>query len=133
MGLPSLKLRILFATVFACGVLSTVAWGQTSRRAGPVELVELNDPRLTETQLLVIKSLRDEPPQTPVEILRAVKLTMDIDLYGDARFYLKQLADQGLGDDEMLQLQDAYGTDLMLEIHTAREMQPGGKASRNRF
>lgn len=89
----------------------------------------LTDPNSVdnETTALVLRTLQKSQPVTPVAVANAVKITMDLELYGDARFYLEFINRLGLNDQQMFDLNEAIGSDFFSLIQAHEAVQPEGK------
>ena len=87
----------------------------------------MDDPSLSETAQIILRSLRDSNPQKPEPLAHAIGVVMDLELYRDAKFYLSQLEGLSLSDEQMFELHEKAGTDFFFRVLTDEAVQPEGK------
>lgn len=93
------------------------------------QLPELN-PNMDPGRRLILENLRSTPPRTATELAQAVRTTLDIEQYADARYYLEQLAKLGEDDLQLFDLCGEIGSDFFLMLHSQPDLQPlGGEYS----
>lgn len=87
----------------------------------------LDDPSLSDTNRIILRSVRDSNPFAPEELARAVRVMIDIGIYRDAKFYLAQIEGLNLDDAKMFEMHEKVGTDFFFMVMTESAVQPEGK------
>lgn len=82
------------------------------------------DPKMDRGRRLILENLRLTPPRTAVELAQAVRTTLDIEQYVDAKYYLEQLAKLGEDDLQLFELCGEIGSDFFLMLHSQPDLQP---------
>ena len=93
----------------------------------PAGLPPIED-SLSDGVRLVLRSLREANPTKPVELARAVRATINVRQYGEAKIYLNKLIDLSLTDQQLFELMNQVGPDFFLEVRGQNELQPEGSA-----
>ncbi len=93
---------------------------------GPV-LTELDAPTLTDTERVILRTVRGSNPKTALELAKAAAVLIDIELFNDARVYLRNIDALGLDAAKLFELNDQIGTDFFLLVHTNGNLQPEGR------
>ena len=119
----------LFAVALSCA-LCTTAIGQDSAddEVPKLELIDLETDGLDDTARVIISSVRDSNPSTANDLVRAISIMLDIEMYNDAKFYLERINELNLNEDQMFALHDTVGSDFFFLIHATPGVQPEGKA-----
>jgi CheY-like chemotaxis protein len=73
---------------------------------------------------LVVRALLQTDPRTPAELVRAIKILVDLDEAGAAQPLLQKLIDQKLDDAALAALVDEFGSAVFLRIARAEALQP---------
>ena len=76
---------------------------------------------------LILRSIRESNPLTPEQLAKAANVMIDVELYGDARYYISLIAQLGLNDDQLFELQETIGSDFFSMIQINDAVQPEGK------
>ena len=76
---------------------------------------------------LVVRSVRLSDPQTPNDLLSAIKTLLDVEAIGDARFYLDRLTKQNLKPQQLFELFQQRGTEFFYQLHATDELAPAGQ------
>ncbi len=123
------RIGVVFCCLVGClgGVQST--WAQpvlTLQSEAETKAARLE--AMTDTERLILKSLRDSDPTTAEELVKAVSVLMDIEVFDEARSYLSQLDKLGLDETKLFELNQNVGADFFLSIHLNDKVQPEGKA-----
>ena len=82
---------------------------------------------LSEGVKLVIRSLRESNPTTPMELARAIRSTLNVRQYEEAKRYVDQLIRLDLDGPALFDLSDEIGSDFFLDIRDQAEFQPAGR------
>lgn len=122
--------RMTFVMCFlACLVVSCPfpVKAQDEADSGPA-LTKLDAEFLSETEQLILRSLKESDPQTGPELAKAISVLLDIDLYEDARVYISQMDALGLNEKQLFELNEEIGSDFFMKIRLHEKLQPEGKA-----
>jgi len=79
-----------------------------------------------DTSQMILRSVRDSNPQTPVELAKAAAVLMEVELYDDVKNYLQKIVDLNLNEDQLFDLQESVGSDFFSAIQIHTETQPVG-------
>ena len=82
------------------------------------------DQSLDDSKKLLVDSLRDANPSTPVGLARAIRTMLDIEQYQEARRYLNQLIALNPDQQQMFELSEKLGPDFFLRLRDQGELQP---------
>ncbi len=100
---------------------------------GPDETINIQtrmlmiEERLPKSINLIIRSIRETDPNSPVELARAVDSLMDVRQFVHAKYYLDLLSQSLLDDDRLFEIQQVLGSDFAMSLFTLEEMQPEGR------
>ena len=123
--LKSLSCLVLsVVSVFAL-TANSVAQEPVAGEAG-LALTQVDDPSLSSTERIIVRTVQDSDPQTALELAKAVSVLVEIDLFNDARFYLGKIDELGLDQAAMFELSDKMGSDFFVFIHANDRLQPEG-------
>ncbi|QGJ72080.1 Hypothetical protein PBC10988_37950 [Planctomycetales bacterium 10988] len=103
-------------------ILPAVGWSQ-----GQLPRAQQNpllDPTLDPTIRIVLES----EPETTAELVRTLRLLLDLDAARYARPYLQQLMDQQYTDEEYAALIEEFGADTFMEFRLSEEIGPATNA-----
>ena len=92
---------------------------------GPQQ-TKLDAETLSETERLILQSVRDSNPTTADDLAKAVAVLLDIDFFEDARIYISQLDALGLNEKQMFELNQSIGADFFLVLRRHEKLQPEG-------
>lgn len=92
-----------------------------------------NDRTLDESQKLLIRSVRNAKPSTPLALARAIRTMLDIEQYEEARGYLSQLVALNPDRKQMFELSEEMGPDFFLRLRDQRELQPASTQFANQL
>lgn len=85
------------------------------------------DESLSDGKQLVIRSVRESNPSTPLELARAIKVMLNIDQFGEAKRYLDSLIGLNLTQSQMFELSEEMGAPFLLDLRSESELQPQGR------
>ncbi|MEL7497999.1 MAG: hypothetical protein AAFN77_10340 [Planctomycetota bacterium] len=85
-----------------------------------------SDANLSETQKLILDSVRESDPQVPFELVEASQILFDAGLFQDTRFLLGRLEQANLSDEEWLAIVDRFGSTFFLDVFSHMNTQPEG-------
>ena len=83
--------------------------------------------RIENTEDLLVRTVAESNPTTPVELAKAVKVMIDIEQFEKAGEYLDSLAGLELDGAASYELNRVAGSDLFYEIARTSELQPQGR------
>ena len=97
--------------------------------ARPSEALEEPEigPDVSSTARLLIRSVKQSDPQTPVELAKAVKVMIDSGQFDFARFYLARLISVELDGQQRSDLVRAMGSDFFFTLHATDQLAPEGR------
>ena len=73
---------------------------------------------------LVVRAVRQQDPQTPGELTRAVESLINVSAWADAKVYLQRLAEAVMSDRELYMLYKSRGAEFFYVLHSIDEMAP---------
>lgn len=76
----------------------------------------------------IVQSIIDNDPRSVPQLVRAVKLLMDLDRIDVASIYFKKLVDAGVTDEQAYQIVQEYGTSFLYKIFKNDELAKVGGA-----
>lgn len=79
------------------------------------------------TNALIVKQLVDSQPQTAAELLRGVRVLMDLDEIEFARTYLERLSQMRLEDSEWFRASELIGADFLMRLYGEDRLLPANK------
>ena len=97
------------------------------REVNVQERMRLIEEKLPKSIRLIIRSIRETDPNSPVELSRAVESLMDVQQYVHARYYLDLLSQSLLDDDRLFEIKQVLGSDFVMNLFTDEQMQPQGR------
>ena len=108
---------------------ATVITDESNRdRKGIIRLgVKEREVRIENTEDLLVRTVAQSNPTTPVELAKAVKVMIDIEEFEKAGEYLDSLAGLELSGEASYELNRVVGSDLFYEMARTRELQPLGR------
>lgn len=83
--------------------------------------------RIENTEELLVRTVSQSNPTTPIELAKAVGLMIDIEKFEKADQYLDSLAKLELNGETCFELNRVVGAELFYEMARARELQPQGR------
>ena len=117
------------------GMSSTISAQDDANSDAKSDELELSQSSLdalsNDTNKLILRSVTDSNPQTPVELAKAAAVLMDIEYYDDVRNYLQKIIDLNLNENQLFDLQESVGSNFFSAIQINPAAQPqGGKLAR---
>ena len=73
---------------------------------------------------LVVRSIRNQDPQSPAELASAISTLIDIEAWGDAKIYLDQLNKVVMNDKELYELYKIRGAEFFYILHSVDQLAP---------
>ena len=92
-----------------------------------VEVFKITSDNSRSEMGLVVRSVRIADPQSPDELLNAIKTLLDVEAIGDARFYLDKLVKQNMSQQQLFELFQLRGTEFFYELHATDSLAPTGR------
>jgi len=83
--------------------------------------------RIENTEELLVRTVAQSNPTTPVELAKAIGLMIDISRFEKASQYLDSLSKLELDGEASYELNRVVGAELFYEMARARELQPAGR------
>ena len=80
-----------------------------------------------QTARLLIRSVKQSDPQSPVELARAVKVMLDVRQFEFAKYYLSRLMSASLESTQQAELVREMGSDFFFTLHATEELAPEGR------
>jgi CheY-like chemotaxis protein len=126
------KANILFALALVF-VSPTTTFGQEDPATDDEnrEVIQLGksdrELRIDDTAELLIRSVAQSNPTTPVQVAKAAGLMIEIKQYDEAKKYLDMLAKLPLEGEASYRLNRTVGSDLFYEFARTTELQPEGR------
>ncbi len=108
-------------TVWIAGCVATLVLSTVARAADPSEEAP---PAVADTP--AVAAIRDANPTTPEQLLRAVSLLIQLERSDLARTYLEQLQNLNLDDAAKAQLQEQFGSGMLIRLSRQKELGPEG-------
>ncbi len=84
------------------------------------------DESLSNGVVLVIKSVHESNPTSPIDLARAVNTMITIEQYSEAQKYLDQLIATDASATQMFELSEEMGSPFWLELRSIPDLQPAG-------
>ena len=126
--LPSRLSGAISTVVLAFLVLGASTLVAQEEPDEPVGLVptKLDAEFLSESERLILQTVRDIDPKTAFDLATAVKNLVNVDLYDDARIYLGKIEALNLEPAKLYELNEAMGSDFFLMLATSEKLKPEG-------
>ncbi len=125
-SIVGLSLTLAKSTYAQDDPFASVAGGDPQPEVNPPTLADISQIPDEMTQL-VLRSVREAKLQTPEKLANAARVMMDVELYGDARYYLGLISMMGLDDNQLFELQESLGSDFFSLIQISDSVQPEGR------
>lgn len=129
----------LFAVTLVAGLLPMTAMGQddpfdpfeadtpptaTAAGDGSQPAPQALDQSLDEGVRLIVQSIRDADPKTPIDLARAIETLINVRQFEEAKRYLAKLTSLDASDQQLFELQRQMGPAFLLEIRSQPELLP---------
>ena len=82
---------------------------------------------LSDSNLLLLKTIQESNPTTAFELARATQIMLDIGQFWDARYYLSEIEKLNLNEEQLFELQQAFGSNLFIDVSNRALVQPEGR------
>ncbi|MEM9942154.1 MAG: hypothetical protein AAF939_11255 [Planctomycetota bacterium] len=124
-----LKTLLLTVAMFAVALGTSSIHGQENTEV--LRLTPLDE--LDSTKRLILSTVRSSDPKTGEALLQAIEVALDLDVYNDARFYIRKLDQLPLDQNQLFALYQKVGSSFFFRIHRVLEVQPEGQPVAKKF
>lgn len=95
----------------------------------PTKVLEEPDvgPDTPQTARLLIRSVKQSNPQSPVELARAIKVMLNVRQFEFAKYFLSRLMAASMDQNQQAELVRKLGSDFFFTLHATAELAPEGR------
>lgn len=103
--------------------------GSESTPSRPVKVLE--EPEIgsdtPQTASLLIRSVKQSNPESPIELARAIKVMLNVRQFDFAKYYLSRLMSASMEENQQAELVSELGSDFFFTLHATEELAPEGR------